>query len=355
MVARRGTALAALAVLAFGAGAHAQESFQLGEISVERGERKDFSLEIPAGADDPATFIPLSIVAGEQDGPTVLMTSGVHGFELSPILAADRLAREVSPASLAGTLVIVRVAHLPAYEGRVPYVNPYDRKNLNRSFPGSASGTQTERIAHALSTIVIPTADFVFDVHSGDGAEWLEAFVGVYGGPLASEYETALGAARAMGFPNIVRYSMNTQEQVDRGRSLNRQAVAQGLPTLLVEIGQNGSRKPEHVERIVSGVKNVLAYMGMLPKLELSEPDEARYMDGTQSVPVRNSGLWTPTRHSGPVEEGELLGEIRSYTGEVVETVKAPVSGYAIYGLAGPPVRAGDSVMTIAIPVEKLD
>ena len=75
----------------------------------------------------------------------------------------------------------------------------------------------------------------------------------------------------------------------------------------------------------------------------------------TQSVPVNHSGLWYPTRHSGPVAEDEVLGEVRSYTGEVVETVKAPVSGHAIYGLAGPPVRGGDSVMTIAIQVEKLD
>lgn len=346
--------LAALALLALGGYASSEEVFQLGEVSVERGERKDFSLEVPAGDADPATFIPISVVAGEKDGPAVLMTAGVHGFEFSPILAADRLAREVLPSELAGTLIIVRVTHVPAFEERVPYVNPFDRKNLNRSFPGSAEGTQTERIAHLLSSVIIPAADFVFDVHGGDGAEWLEAFVGVYGGPLASKYETALGAAQAMGFPTIVRYSMNTQEQVDRGRSLNRQAVAQGLPTVLVEIGENGSRNKEDVELIVSGIKNALAFMEMLPH-QLSDSQEPRYLDGTQSVPVNNSGLWSPTRHSGPVTKDEILGEIRSYTGEVVEIVKAPVSGYAIYGLAGPPVRKGDSVMTIGTPIENFD
>ena len=345
--------LATLALLVFFSDANSGEAFQLGEHSVERGQRRDFSLEVPASETDPATFIPLSVIAGEQDGPAVLMTAGVHGFEFSPILAADRLADEVLPSELAGTFIIVRVTHVPAFENRVPYVNPFDRKNLNRSFPGSAEGTQTERIAHVLSSVIIPAADFVFDVHGGDGAEWLEAFVGVYGGPLASKYETALGAARAMGFPNIVRYSMNTQEQVDRGRSLNRQAVAQGLPTVLVEVGENGSRNTEDVELIVSGMKNALAVMGMLPNHQ--QPEAPRYLDGTQSVPVNHSGLWSPTRHSGPVEKDEVLGEIRSYTGEVVEIVKAPISGHAIYGLAGPPVRKGDSVMTIANPVEKLD
>ncbi len=331
----------------------ADDVFRLGEYSAERGERVDFSLEVPAGDNDPATFIPLSVLHGKTDGPTALMVAGVHGFEFASMLAADRLAREIAAAELSGTLVVVRVAHVPAYENRVPYVNPFDRKNLNRSFPGSADGTQTERIAHLLSSVVIPSADFVFDVHSGDGAEWLEAFVGVYGGPLASDYETALGAARAMGFPNIVRYTMNTQEQVDRGRSLNRQAVAQGLPTVLVEVGENGSRHPEDVELMVSGIRNALAFLGMLPgPLAKGEP---RYFDGTQSVVVQHSGLWSPMRRSGPVEKGEVLGTLQGYAGEILETVKAPVSGYAIYGLAGPPVRSGDSVMTIAKPVEALD
>lgn len=347
--------LAALALLAMSGYANSQEDFRLGEVSIERGERKDFSLKVPAGETDPATFIPLSVIAGERGGSTILMTAGIHGYEFAPILAADRLAREILPSEIAGTFIIVRVAHVPAYEDRVPYVNPFDRKNLNRSFPGSASGTQTERIAHVLASLVIPSAEFVFDVHSGDGAEWLEAFVGVYGGPLASEYKTALGAAQAMGFPNIVRYSMNTQEQIDRGRSLNRQAVAQGLPTVLVEVGQNGSRNVEDVELIVSGVKNALAFMGMLPDHQSIDPQEPRYLDGTQSVPVGNSGLWYPSRRAGSVSKGEILGEIRSYTGEVVEVVRAPISGFGIYGLAGPPVRRGDSVMTIANPVEKLD
>ena len=332
-----------------------QDCLQLGDACVDYGKRTDLNLSVPAGESDPATFVPLSVIAGTQDGPVVAIIAGVHGYEFAPILAADRLAREVLAADLDGTLIIVRVAHMPAYEDRVPYVNPYDRKNLNRSFPGSPDGTQTERIAHLLSTVVIPAADFVFDVHSGDGAEWLEAFIGVYGGPLASDYETALGVARAMGFPNIVRYSMNTQEQVDLRRSLNRQAVAQGLPTVLVEVGENGSRNPEHVELIVSGVKNSLAFLGMLPGLQAGDAVEARHFDGTQSVPVGHAGIWNPTRHGGWVTAGEVLGEITSHAGDVVEVVTAPASGFAIYGLAGPPVRSGDSVMTIATPVESLD
>lgn len=298
------------------------------------GNRADFNVTVPAGDTDPETFIPVSVIKGSLPGPTVLMVTGVHGYEFAPILAAQRLADEIEPDTLVGTLIIVRVAHIPAFEERSPYVNPYDRKNLNRSFPGDPTGTQTERIAWVLSSKLIPAADFVLDVHSGDGAEWLEAFVGVYGGPLATDYASAFSFAEAMGFPNIVRYTMNTQEQIDRGRSLNRQAVAQGLPTILVEIGENGRRDPRHVDAIVSGIKRGMSGLEMLKPTHHNAKVPPRYFDGTQSIPVKNSGIWTPVSRDGEeVKAGETLGTIHNYKGRLVETVTAPKSGFHFMAL----------------------
>lgn len=341
----------------------AATAFEIGGTAIEAGKRTDLRLEIPAGENDPATFIPVSVLHGTEPGPVFLMVAGVHGFEFASILAAERLAEEIPLQDLRGTLIMTRPAHVSAFEERSPYVNPYDRKNLNRSFPGIADGTQTERIAYALSMELIAKADFVADVHSGDGAEWLDAFVGVYGGPLSTDYKAALAFAEAMNFPNIVRYSMLTQEQIDRGRSLNRQAVAQGLPTVLVEIGQNGSRDPDHVSMIVEGITAAMASLSMLDRSTVAAVASAprgktapRMMDGTASVPVAHSGVWHPDYTKGNlVEEGEILGVIRDYTGAVVETVTAPISGYPIYGLAGPPIRAGDSAMSIGRVVSSLE
>ncbi|MEO0438351.1 MAG: M14 family metallopeptidase [Pseudomonadota bacterium] len=320
------------------------------------GQRTDLRINIPAGASDPSTFIPVSVLGGNQPGPVLLIVAGVHGYEFASILAAERLAEEIMPEDLAGSLVLVRVAHIPAFEDRSPFVNPHDRKNLNRSFPGKAKGTQAERIAYALSTELIAKADFVADVHSGDGAEWLDAFVGVYGGPLSHRYEQALAFAKAMRFPNVVRYQMLTQKQIDTRRSLNRQAVAAGIPTVLIEIGQNGSRDPSHVEAIVSGIKNAMRGLAMLEGEVVDARSKPRYFDGGQSVPVNHSGVWYPRATGGRfVKEGEILGEIHDYTGKLVETVRSPIAGYGLYGPLGPPIRSGDSAMSIAVPIDELD
>jgi uncharacterized protein len=248
---------------------------------------------------------------------------------------------------------MVRLAHVEAFEQRVPYVNPFDRKNLNRVFPGRADGTQAERIAWALTTEVIRRCDAHIEVHGGDAAEWMEAFVGIYGGPLAAGYDTSRTIGLALGFRNIIKYSMNRQEQIDSGRSLNRQAVADKKPTVLVEIGENGRRDQAFVDPIVSGIENVLRALKMMPGALVTPRADTRWFDDTAGADATKAGILTPASTVGRmVTRGDTLGTIRDYVGRVIEEVKAPVDGYAMYGLAGPPVRAGDSVVTIAIPAK---
>jgi hypothetical protein len=329
------------------------EPFAIAGESVAPGSRADFRIEVPERK-DAATFIPVTVINGAKPGPVLAMVAGVHGFEFASILAAERLAERVEPQRLSGTLIIVRIANIPGFEGRSPNVNPVDRKNLNRVFPGNPEGTQTERIADLIAREVVARSDFLMDVHSGDGAEFLDAFIGVYGGPLATDFPLALKIARGFGFPNIVRYSMDTQEQVDRGRSLNRQGVAAGKPTILVEIGQNGSRDPAHVAAIILGVENALRLLEMMQgPLPPAASLPARLFEGTISVTASHNGVFHPVAaRPRPLAEGELIGVIRDYAGREIERLVSPVEGYAIYGITGPPVEAGDGVVTMAIPTE---
>lgn len=320
--------------------------------TIAPGTRADFRIIVPEGSDE-ATFIPVTVIHGRQAGKVLAMVAGVHGFEFASILAAERLAERVDPVTLVGTLVIVRVANIPGFEGRSPNVNPVDRKNLNRVFPGNPQGTQTERIADLIAREVVARSDFLMDVHSGDGAEFLEPFVGAYGGPLATDFPLALEVARGFGFPNIVRYSMETQAQIDTGRSLNRQAVAMGKPTILVEIGQNGSREEAHVAAIVTGVENALSILRMSARSLSATPRPPRLFEGTTSLSAGHSGVYHPVDpRPRPLAKGELVGIIRDYTGKEVQRLHAPVDGYALYGITGPPVEIGDAVVTIAIPTE---
>ncbi|HEY7700324.1 MAG TPA: M14 family metallopeptidase [Vicinamibacteria bacterium] len=332
--------------------AQTRDPFSIAGRSVGPGERADIDISVPAGASDPATYVPVSVFHGGTEGPVLALTAGVHGYEYPPILAAQKLLDRIDPPTLAGTVILVRLAHVEAFEQRVPYVNPFDRKNLNRVFPGKADGTQAERIAWTLTTEVIRRCDLHVELHGGDGAEWLEEFVGIYGGTLAAaQYETARKMGLALGFRNAVKYSMNTKEQVDRGRSLNRQAVADGKPTVLVEIGENGRRDDAFVDTIVEGVLNLLRVLQMAPGEPAPPRKDTRWFDDTASANAATTGIFTPVATTArSIRKGDLIGKVRDYRGRVLEEIVSEVDGYLMYGLAGPPVRAGDTVGTIALP-----
>src|SRR5579884_3738584 len=128
-------------------------------------------IEIPA-AGDAATRIPVTTIEGAS-GPVLALVAGNHGYEYPPILALQGLRAELSEADIRGTVIMVHVANMPSFLGRTVYFSPVDGKNLNRCYPGGASGTVSERIAHAITREVIAEADCLLDLHCGDGNESL--------------------------------------------------------------------------------------------------------------------------------------------------------------------------------------
>ncbi len=299
--------------------AQSRAPFTIGGHTVAAGQRADVDLPVAAGAADPATVVPVSVFHGAGAGPVLALTAGVHGFEYTPILAAQRLLTRLDPARLRGTVILVRLAHVEAFLQRVPYVNPFDRKNLNRAFPGSPTGTQADRIAWALTTEVIRRSDLHIELHGGDAAEWMEPFAGPYGGPLAAaQYDQARAMALALGFRNVIKYSMHTQAQVDRGRSLNRQAVADGKPTVLVEIGENGRRDAAFVDPLVAGLENVLRVLKMTDGVPVPPRADTRWLDDSASADATTTGIFTPVATTGrAVKKGDLIGTVTDFTGRV--------------------------------------
>ena len=128
-----------------------REPFRLMQLEVPAGERISGKLSVNGGADGVDTFIPVTVFHGRDSGPVLSLIAGIHGSEYSPIISMQRLPELLDPQAMAGTLIIVHIANLPAFQGRSIYFGPDDLKNLNRSFPGKADGTVTERIGRHLT------------------------------------------------------------------------------------------------------------------------------------------------------------------------------------------------------------
>ena len=125
-------------------------------------------LKLPYSRDDSAwgsVMIPITVIANGE-GPTALLTGANHGDEYEGPVALQNLAVSLKPEDITGRVVIMPMMNLPAFAAGVR-CSPIDGANMNRSFPGCADGTVTQKICHYIATELVPLADIVLDFHSG--------------------------------------------------------------------------------------------------------------------------------------------------------------------------------------------
>ena len=115
--------------------------------------------------------IPVTLICGEKEGETVLISGGVHNAEYVGIQAAMQLADELDPKKIAGNIIVIRLMNRTGFEHRTMSLTYEDGKNLNRVFPGNPNGTLSDRIAYTVVTEFFPKADYYVDLHCGDGFE----------------------------------------------------------------------------------------------------------------------------------------------------------------------------------------
>lgn len=305
-------------------------------------------LAIPVGTAGEQTSLPMTVIKGHADGPRLLLIAGIHGSEYAPILASQRFGMALDPAQLAGTVMIVHMANLPAYQGRTIYTSPVDGLNLNRLFPGKATGSLSERIAHRLTADLYPLADAVLDVHSGDGNEELRPFwTGYYaqaGSPEVIEQSKAM--AYAFGLEHVVPFEWALTDPADAIWA-GSAAVAQNIPSIDVEAGGMGIVDEAAVVALEEGFSRILAHLGMIQKSHKPPLDQKVLFD-RQSVKSPVDGSWVSLISAGErVSEGQLLGYVTDWYGRRVFDVRSPKDGVLMLRLSAPPVREGETLVLV--------
>lgn len=322
------------------------QSLTVGSAVGRSGEKVSGFIDVPDGI-NPGTRIPVTVVTGKSDGPTLALVAGIHGSEPSPILALQRVRAELDPSQLKGTVIMVHIANVPSFQQRTIYRGPYDQKNLNRVFPGNAEGSGSERIAYAITANVIEQCDCLLDIHSGDGNEALRPYS--YWNKLGMDDavdQRAREMALAFGLDHIV---------VDRGRPRDRNATlfcsntaqVRGKPAVTTEAGETGVPTEDMVALNVRGVFRVLRYLEMVPgPREMVE--QPRWIEPSEVLTSPVEGLWYPAvRPSLHVEKGALLGRLTDYFGEPLAEVRAPIAGTILYVVASPAMGKGEPVAMV--------
>ncbi len=327
--------------------AQASQRFTVGPLTVAAGENASGTIQIPAGCDE-ATTLPVSVVHGAQPGPVLALIAGNHGYEYTPILALQRLLPQLDPQQLFGTVILVHVANMPSFLRRTVYYSPVDGHNLNRVYPGKADGTVSERIAYAITKEVIERADYLLDLHCGDGNESLRpySYWDVQGGG-REVIEKSKQLALAFGFARIV---MDKERPTDAAHSLycSTTAITRGKPALTIESGGLGATDNESIAQIERGVLNVLRHLQMLPG-QAQMVEQPMFIERSEVLRSAATGIFYPLVERGhTVAKGALLGYVTDFFGQRVSELRAPFAGELLYILGTPPISKGEPLAMIA-------
>jgi len=309
--------------------------FHLGETHAPTCSRAFGYLDVPGTA----VRMPFTVVRGVEDGPLVLVTGGVHGGEYPGIEAAMRLGRQLEPELVRGTVVTVHPVSLPAFHARQQYVVPHDGKNLNRQFPGKARGTVSERMAWTLMEVARRANAWV-DLHGGDIHEALVPFT-IYSDVADQE---VVAASRSMadvyGIENVIASASV------KGGTYSA-AAAEGISCILAEAGQVGRLDEESVAVHLHGCRNVLRHLGCLP----GEPDAVGPVRALRRFEWRfagEDGCWYPSvRLADEVEEGQPVGVVRDYFGNILREYHAPTAGIVLFLVTSLAMNEGDPLLAV--------
>ena len=321
------------------------ETLRIGGVTCSAGELKSGFINVPEGSDGPEIRIPITVVSGTNEGPVLALTAGIHGYEYPPILALQRLRRQLDPTKISGAVILVHVANMPSFLKRTIYYNPHDWENQNRAFPGKINGTMTERIAFQITNQVLKQCDYHLDLHCGDGNEDLMTYLYYteIGNPELDKKTMEL--ARNFGFKTIIHVTADPEKQ--KASMCANASLFMGKPAITVECGKLGRTDEQDIVAFLHGCSNILKYLGMIdgkPKL-LFDPIWVRK---TTYIRSNHEGLFYPLSHGGAhVQKGELLGYLTDFFGNIIQKAVAPHDGIVMYIIATPPMSQGEPMVKI--------
>lgn len=309
----------------------------MGGADVPRGARTDLLLKVSESYTGDRTSIPVTVVNGAADGPTLFVTAAVHGDELNGIGIVRDLLGRIEPGGLAGALICVPVVNVLGMQFHSRYLP--DRRDLNRCFPGSPGGSTASRIAHTLMTEIVEHADAGIDLHTAANRRMNM--------PQARTNLSDPGAyrlARAFGAPFMIDASQ-------RPGSLRDAAERVGVPVLTYEGGQALRFEDDVIAVGVVGVLRVMGALGMIddpppsPSTPLVESDETHW--------IRAEAGGILDLHVTPgevVDLGQPLWTVTGPFGRERSQKTSPYPGVVIGMTTLPLVNPGDAVLHLAIP-----
>lgn len=319
-------------------GAAAREPLVIAGEVCPPGTRRRLEIPVARLQTEAEAGLPVTVIHGALDGPRVWANAAIHGDELNGVEVIRRLLAELEPRRLRGTFIAVPIVNVFGFLAQSRYLP--DRRDLNRSFPGSPRGSLAARLAHRFVTEIVARCSIGIDLHTG------------------SDARTNLPQVRAdLDDPETLRLAQAfaapiTMDARLRDGSLRKVAARRGARVLLYEGGEPLRFGEEAIECGVAGVLRVLESLGMIEGAPAA-PRPTMVAHTSRWVRASRSGLFHGERALGDeVSQGERVGFLTTPYDARRTPVKSPVAGVVIGLATNPLVFQGDALVHVASPAE---
>lgn len=313
------------------------EKLEIGGIEIKPGETKQIQLPTPRLFTGTKLPIPVHVQRGKRAGPTLFISAAIHGDELNGIEIVARLLKSKALRTLRGTLIAVPMVNVYGVLNQSRYLP--DRRDLNRSFPGSAKGSLAGRIAHLFLNEIVAKCQYGIDLHTGAiHRSNLPQIRGDF-----SEDNT-LRIAKAFGMPVMLNTDI-------REGSLRQCAADMGVNVILYEAGEALRYDELSIRAGVKGIINVLREVGMLNKRKSTKEHNIEPLIAKQSGWVRatESGFVNHVSQLGDhVQKGDVLATVSDPYGNELTKILAPAQGVVIGKQNIPLAQTGEAMYHIA-------
>jgi len=272
------------------------------------------------------TPVPILVAHGREAGPSLCITAAIHGDEINGIEIVRRVLHQIEPDSLKGTVIGVPIVNLDGFRRATRYLS--DRRDLNRFFPGSPSGSYASRMAHSLFQQIILKCDYSVDIHT------------------ASFYRTNLPQLRGdLKNRAVLEFSrhfggMSVLHNAGATGTLRRAANDAGIPSLTMEAGGPHALEQEAIAFGVKGLKNLMHNLNMYQTVRLWRMPQ----------PVFYQSIWVRAKLGGimlskvdldeKVRQGQLLGRvidpITNTSSDIVSPINGTILGKALDQVVSP-------------------
>ena len=228
------------------------DRFTIDNIEIKRGERLRINIDMGSIYDFTDVKMPVEIIRGKEDGPTIFVSSTIHGDEINGIEIVRQLLNRKELKKIRGTLIAIPIVNIFGFNDRSRYLP--DRRDLNRCFPGLKNGSLASQLADKFMQEIVLKSDFGIDLHTG-------AFHRCNHPQIRCDIsdEASLDLAKIFGAPVIVNSNL-------RDGSLRASVACENIPVILFEAGEALRFDSTNIKIGVEGILNVMSELGMIKR-----------------------------------------------------------------------------------------